>query len=261
MHPTVSHKTITNFILIKYTKKSLDAPDHIKYVPKIGDWNDCQETMFRIMIEQLNYFYPKSTIHIITNEKNKNTNRLIWHYNPNLETNHNTKLMIYGLLDAPAMYIDTDILIVRPFKAQHLSTSSPFNLYQYSNQRNLQNLCRKKLELTSDKQYNCGLVWIPRPSKQIVAELWNIKNSYFNDRELIEQQHAFYNNDEHPISYFVAKYNLHMKMFKIVNAFRYKYREEELPNMQSIHYTGIKNKALFTKEYKSFCKMRVKILC
>ena len=257
MHPIASHQKIENFILIKYTKKSLDAPDHVKDAPKLTDWNDYQELMFRTMLEQLNYFYPTSTIHIITNEKHKNTSKLIWHYQENLEANHNTKLSIYGLLDTPAMYIDSDILMVRPFQKQHLSSTAPFNLYQYSNSRSLQSLCSKKLEFDSDKQYNCGMVWISRPNKQIVTELWEIKNNYFNNRGLIESQRAWYNNDEHPVSYFVSKYNLHMKMFDEVNAFRTSCKN--ILKQQSIHYTGVHNKEKFVKEYKEICKARVRI--
>lgn len=237
-------QNIENFILVKYTKKTVAIPDH-------------NELMFRTMLEQLNYFYPYSTIHIITNEKHKDTAKLIWHYDLDLETSHITKLKIYGLLTRPAMYIDNDILLIRPFEKKHLSSTAPFNLYQYSARRSLQSLCSKNLEWNSDKQYNCGIVWIARPNKQIVTELQDIRNNYFNNKELIERQHVFYNNDEHPVSYFVSKYNLKMKMFREVNAFRYK--EKNPFDMQSIHYTGIKNKTLFTEEYKEVCKSRVRI--
>jgi hypothetical protein len=247
---------IDNFILIKYSKESLDAPKHIKKV-NMRQWNKNQQFMFDTMVEQLNFFYPLAKIHVLTNEKHEDFNNLIWHYHPELESNHNSKLLLYGLLDEPAMYIDNDILINKPFKKKHLATESPFNLYRLSTARPLQSLARKKLDVKSDKQYNCGMIWIPRPSRQIVAEMQEIKKKYFNDRKVIEGNSAWFNNDEHPVSYFIARYGMKMKLFKDVNVFRSQCEYENIFKVQSIHYTGVRSKNKFMKEYKEICKARI----
>lgn len=257
----MSVETIDNFILIKYRKRSLDAPKHVKGAPKLSDWNDYQEMMFRTMLDQLNFFYPKAAVHVLTNEPNNdNIENVVWHYRPEIEANHSAKLLLYSLIDKPAMYLDTDILIAKPFSPRHLQTAHPFNIYQLSHtSRNLQTLTRMPLEHHVTKQYNCGVIWIARPSKQITEELKTIKEEYFNDKEWIERHGAWFNNDEHPVSYFVAKYGMKMKIFPRVNAFRRNLKKRDIFKMQSIHYTGVKKKELFVKEYKELCKVRVRI--
>ncbi len=216
--------------------------------------------MFRTMLEQLHFFYPKANIHILTNEKHKDSGKLIYHYRPDLEDNHNAKLNLYGLIDRPAMYLDTDILIVKHFNRKHLKTTAPFNIYQVSHtNRDLQSLTAQPLEFKVRQQYNCGMIWIARPSEQIVKELKDIKKQYFNNRRKIENAGAWFNNDEHPVSYFIKKYNLRMRLFSRVNAFRYTMRCPDIFGMQSIHYTGVNNKEMFVKEYKELCKTRTRI--
>jgi hypothetical protein len=260
LNPVFAKKSIDNFILIKYIKNSMDAPRHVYAELSLSKWNNHQEMMFRTMLEQLHFFYPKANIHVLTNKKQDDTGKIIWHYKPEMEDNHSAKLNLYGLIDQPAMYLDTDILLVKHFNKKHLKTSSPFNIYQVSHtNRDLQSLTAQPLEFKVKQQFNCGMIWIARPSSQIVRELHEIKKQYFNNRRKIEDAGAWFNNDEHPVSYFIKKYNLKMKLFPQVNAFRYTMRSPDIFGMQSIHYTGVNNKAMFVKEYKELCKTRTRI--
>lgn len=238
----------------------MEAPKHVYTTLSLTNWNAHQETMFKTMLEQLNFFYPKSIIHVLTNEDHKDTDNIVWHCKPELADNHSIKLNLYGLLNEPAMYLDTDILLVKPFSKKHVETVSPFNIYQVSHtNRDLQSLTKKTLEHKVNQQYNCGMIWIARPSKHIVEELKDIKFKYFNDRNKIESAGAWFNNDEHPVSYFIKKYNFKMNLFPQVNSFRYAMHRSNIFDMQSIHYTGVNNKSMFLKEYKEICKSRTRI--
>jgi hypothetical protein len=249
---------ITNFILIKYRKTVSDVPSHVGIAPSLTEWNDRQEQLFRTMLEQLRILYPKATVHVLTNERNRDTKRIVWHYKPHLAENHSAKLHLYGLLQSPAMYLDTDIILVRPFDKKHILTKYPFNLYQLSHiGRDLQRLTSHKLEYQIDNQFNCGIIWIARPSKLIVEEMKIIKKSYFNDKQKVEGAGAWFNNDEHPVSYFIAKYDLKMKLFDEVNTFRRNINKRDIFSKQSIHYTGLRKKDLFDEEYKEL-KLKVK---
>lgn len=156
------------------------------------------------------------------------------------------------------MYIDSDILLVRHFDKQHLRTKHPFNLYQAS-YKHLQRYARRQMPFKTNKQYNCGLIWIAKPSRLIVDELLRIKKEYFSDKEWIELNFGWFNNDEHPVSYFVAKYEMKMRMYKSVNVFRNRLEYKDIFRMQSIHYTGIKRKEQFIQEYREVCQARVRI--
>jgi len=214
--------------------------------------------MFNTMLDQLSFLYPQANIHVLTNENEKNFGKIVWHFRPNLEENHGAKLELYGLIDKPAMYIDNDILLIQPFRKRHLKTKHPFNVFQAS-YKPLQIYTRRTMPFAPKRQYNCGLIWIARPSRLIVEELLNIKEQYFGDREWIESNKAWFNNDEHPVSYFVAKYEMTMRLFKTVNVFRREIKYKDIFNVQSIHYTGLKYKEVFVKEYKELCQARVRI--
>lgn len=255
LQPVIS-TNIDNFILIKYTKHHWDIP-HIKV--NLESWNSHHEMMFRTMLDQLHFFYPNSTIHVLTNEKHKDEKRLVWHYRPDIEENHTTKLHLYGLLSCPAMYIDSDILLVRPFQKKHLITKHPFNLFQVSRHGSLQRLTRRYIESDPGCQYNCGLIWIPQPNSLIVEEMRDLKEKHFNDKKWIEYNRAVFNNDEHPVSCFVAKYEMKMNLSKEVNTFRSKLDYANIFDMQSIHYTGVRNKKRFVVEYRELCKARARI--
>jgi hypothetical protein len=260
IHPRTNKLLIDNFLLVKYSKKNLnDIPSYVEHSTKVDLWNSTQDTMFSTMVSQLNFFYPKATVHVLTNERHKNLKKLIFHYRPELEPNHTAKFELYSLIDAPAMYLDTDIILVRNFARRHLTTSGPFNLFQLSSTRNLQTLCRKPLPAVADRQYNCGMIWIPRPSIAITEELKALKAEFFDEKDWIESNKAWFNNDEHPTSLLIAKYGLPIKQYNEVNSFRSKCKYTDIFNMQSIHYTGVRNKKLFVKEYKELCKARVRI--
>lgn len=248
---SVSCPKIENFILIKYRKDNYDAPSSVKHkLPSLDKWNELQDIIFETAISRLHLFYPDSTIHIITNETNKkNSDKIIFHQD-DVPTNWSTKLLVYGLLDVPAMYLDTDILLLKPFEEKHLRTAAPFNLYEMTSLRNLQMLSKKKLEFTCKGQFNCGMIWISRPSKAIVEELQRIKKEYFNNKDLIESKKLWFHNDEYTVTYFVKKYNMKMKFFPGVNVFRDRCQFEDISSFQSVHYASIDGKKLFLKEYK-----------
>src|SRR5688572_6130822 len=97
IQPRFTTAKIDNFLLIKYSKKNLnDIPSHVGVSPKVDDWNNWQEKMFRTMLDQLNFFYPKATVHVLTNEKHNDQKRLVWHYRPDLEPNHTAKFELYS---------------------------------------------------------------------------------------------------------------------------------------------------------------------
>jgi len=250
LHSVARFPKIENFILIKYRKNTFDAPESVHHkLPTLDKWNELQDTIFEIMLSHLRTLYPDSNVHIITNEKGKDLHKVVYHQD-NVEPNWGTKLLVYGLLDVPAMYLDTDILLLKPFEEEHLITSAPFNLYEMTSPRNLQMLSKKKLEVECKGQFNCGMIWIPKPSMAIVEEMKRIKQEYFNNKKWIENRKLWFHNDEYTATYFVRKYGLKMKRFLGVNVFRSRCKFEEIPTFQSVHYASIDGKQLFLEEYK-----------
>lgn len=80
---------IQNFILVKYTKHQWDSPLHVEQ-PNLNEWNAYHNMMFNTMLDQLHFFYPHANIHVLTNEKEKDFGKVVWHYRPSLEENHST---------------------------------------------------------------------------------------------------------------------------------------------------------------------------
>lgn len=114
-----------------------------------------RDRLLNIMLLQIHSMYKYATTHIITNLNNIkiNHNKVALHYFPKMKGHWGDKLRAYGLLDKPAMYLDTDVLLVKPFQASHLETNCDFRVY-----RNCGHFNGFKHDW-----YNNGIVWIKNP--------------------------------------------------------------------------------------------------
>lgn len=194
------------------------------------------------MIKQLQYYYPKAFIHVLTNQNiNKQKNLIV--YKKELENNHCCKFLIYDLLDEPAMYLDCDVIIKRTFNQSEIETTYPVKFFRKSGECDFSKLSHKinkTLEI-----YNAGIVWIAQPKNLLTEQLKNIEKKFFNDKELIKNNGYWPYNDEYSIAYFCDVKNWRFADSQTVNV----YPNNPHDNLQSIHYTGISNKKIFLKDY------------
>lgn len=248
--------TIKNFILIRYKRRGWDnMPQYIheKYAKmNMDEWDEVQENLLKQQIQQIKNFYPKCNIHLITNDKSRIDSSLIIHYFPEMQSNHVSKLKIYGLINEPAMYLDNDIIINKRWNEEQLFTKNEMNLYGISKSYDVQSLACDKLPAQMNQHYQGGVIWIKSPSKKLSDELFEIHEKYFSDKQKIKNQGRWADSDELPISLYAKKNKIEMKLDSTISVNRVTLNKSELKNYQSIHYTGIdiEVKKLCLKEYK-----------
>lgn len=204
--------------------------------------------------EQINHFYPNSTIHILTNLYLEDYENVVHHTVPDMPKGFINKLLLYGLIDVPAMYMDCDIIILKKFEQEHLPVENPFNLYNIAFMTDFCKLSSLPLDESyrNSCHYNTGIAWIPKPDKQIVKDLFNIRNLYFSDPATFVGKNIL--NDEHAVSFFVKYNGLEMKLNDDVNRFRQEIELGDIQNNQSVHYLGHAKENLFLEEYPMFKK-------
>ena len=213
----------------------------------------CQRDLFDRSVTRIQKLYPKAHIHVLTNEEGCNTDMITYHH-MGFVSNHICKFQIYGLLTEPAMYVDCDVMIIRPFEERHLA-GAPFNCFTADGGVDLQQFTPKKLPIKTVTFYNAGLIWIPGPNKTIVDELQQIHEEYFNDIDFQRNHNKWSYSDEYSLSYYIAKHGLKMNLFWDVNAPRQaiqKLDKGAVHAYQSIHYTGIRAKSLLYKELSCY---------
>jgi hypothetical protein len=246
-----------NFILIKYKKnndfknyKNKNLYNNIDY----KFYLEIQSKLFDVMIKQINYFYPKSNIHIITNEKKqKEKNNETFHY-IDFKSNHICKFYIYGLLKEPAIYLDCDIILLYKFKKEHLKKNNKFTLYSVSKDLDLQKISKLKIPKEVKKLYNAGIVYIDKPDSDIVESMFEINKKYFSDEAFILSKNEHPNNDEYAVSLYMSLNNISPCLNNEVNVPRWSLEKLELENIQTLHYTGVRAKKMLELEKIKFQK-------
>lgn len=239
---------------------------HENIIPRI----EINRKMFSIFKEQINFFYPKSNLHVITNLNFKNESKIIYHKTDYEWPYHINKLKLYGFLSKPFMYMDFDIIINKKFENKHILCKNNFNLYRTWRNYDLTQVASIKINDVFKKtpQFNNGIIWIPKPDKNIVKELQEIQIKIFNIPENFKKLNMGYDNDEHTVSYFVKLNNLEMNTFEEVNKLRFSINEnndrnfkleKNLKEYQTIHYWGSNEKNLFFDEYNLNRKKSIKI--
>ena len=220
-----------NFILVHFK---------VDYtIPKLIDYYKDLDLFHDLMIKQIYALYDDFEIHVITNVDKPSNNKVTYHYLPDLEKSNYAKLLMFGLLDKPAMYLDNDIILLRKFAEEHLPEENDFNLYQ---QFDVPIPDGYPPFMYDYPHYNSGMIWIPRPNKQITEVLQKIKDKF-------PKHEGDWTADEYPINYFIYAFAMKMKLFPEVNAYR-KSTKIPLKDCHSIHYAGIKEK--FVEELRLF---------
>jgi len=254
---------IANFILVKYQRKTMDAPSWVAKQfgePAMNFYMDCQEQLFAIALEQINRLYPHAHIHVLTNEYRKDNNGVTYHHR-DFPPTHYAKFYIYGLLKEPGMYMDLDILLLRRFDPKHLLCEGPFNMYGVTGPWDLKELASEPVLVNVDAMYNSGVVWIPKPNEDIVQGLLEIRRKYFSDPEPFRKKGKWFMADEYDTSLYIHLHNIKLRFHPEVNAPRQKVFDVADPNLQgqlilkdcqSLHYAGINLKPMFFKDYKKF---------
>jgi hypothetical protein len=247
---------IEDFILVFYRRESLyDGPPIsrmpvcLKHSKKTCDFYiDSQLEMLKKTINQLNFFYPKSKIHLMTNVKDNLVDNVVYH-RIDFESNNTAKFYIYSLLDKPAMYLDLDIIMRSPFNICHLPMENNFNFYSMSFIGDLQEMSKKTLPVKTKEVFNAGIAWIPRPSKDITNELIDINNSYFSDVDYMLEHGKWPCVDEYALAVYIEKHKIKMNLVDKINKLRHQIKKEDIKKYQTIHYNGIIGKELYDKEF------------
>ena len=248
---------IDNFILVHYRRDAFDnMPEYEKKANGNIDmvaWADIHFRLLRQQIAQIRSMYPRAKIHLITSELNVPSN-VICHWSPASPKNHICKLAIYDLLDEPAMYIDSDILLLRPFEEQHLTTTNSFNTYRSHSTYDFRKVASKELPFHIPCQPNAGMVWIPKPSKALAQELYEIHSDYFNDKQRFLDNNYWADNDELALAFYIQKHQIKMNEFRDVSVPRSWPNLGDIRQYHSIHYTGIETswKKLCLVEYTEY---------
>lgn len=237
---------IKNFITTKYSRKELGyLKDFFPQADEkfLEEWNNIHLRLFYQLKHQIKILYPNATLHVITNEKINNDKKIIYHYF-DFECSHVIKLFMYGLLSEPSVYLDSDIVLYKKFKKEHLETNNDFNFYWYID-TNLQQFSPVDLPIKFTKLYNAGIVNICNPMKKTTNDMFDIHYKYFNTG-------SCHVTDETSASIYVALNDLKMIEKKEVNVQR-TICENDFYKQQSVHYVGcyIGQKYKCFNEYKS----------
>lgn len=234
---------IKNFILIFYTKNKLDLPTDSEAEKT---YLSSHKPALTFMIEQIKSLYPESKINLMTNTDLSPEGCVI--HKMNIASNHTAKLEIYSLLDEPAMYLDCDIIMQRRFNEKELSCEGNFKLYSLSKQIDLSGFASQPIESKKYNVYNAGVVWIPKPSKEITLELQTIEKDIFGDKKKITDAGEWPYNDEYALGYYLEKRNQEFEKSKTVNVLNWWSTQQDV---QSTHYTGLKGKRAFLRKIKT----------
>lgn len=229
---------LDNFILIYYEKDKLnhfELKRHEKYNPNLPiDFRlKIHKNLINLCIKRIKDLYPKATIHLITDKKRNWTN-VIEHVFDNMN-DHTAKFAMYGLLNDPAMYIDSDVLLVKPFSKKHLDIDSPINPYDF----NHINTFIWNGEVYN--HYHSGVVYVKNPSQAMQKEIEYLYNVAFKDTDILDGKSI---NDEYAMSMFISKRKLNITIFPGEVNVMYHERFNDLKEMmkcQSIHYVGPKH--------------------
>lgn len=242
---------IKNFILLFYQNKDESYVNE----PKMSSVNKnefqsiykgMQRPFLNISVKMLSHFYPESTIHILTNDALKSSSKNVCvHIKSDLPRNHLSKFKIYNLINEPAMYMDTDILINRQFPETATSTPNDINMFQKYNSKRLSNY----LGVESVIAYSASIIWINKPSDQLNCELEEINRSIFSDDKKLMENDMCRNNDEFALSYYCMKRQIEMRLDESISKPRAQISVDEINKYQSVHYTKMDFKKKMIDEF------------
>jgi hypothetical protein len=233
---------IDNFILIKY--QLTDTFDKRFTKQEIRSYLAHNDFLFFAQINRIRQLYPSSKIHVISNLPLEETGFIL--HETNMPDNWTSKFQIYSLLKEPAMYLDGDVVLLRPFENKHLETKERFNCYTEMTY----NYIPRITNVPNGKTYNAGVIWIPRPQREITQELQAIHNKFFN-------REGFILNDEYSLGVYTQKHDMKMNLFPEVNVCSESVQDiqKTIKQAQSVHYRGVKSKEkLLTKDLRMFPK-------
>jgi len=236
---------VNNFILVHYERHCFEnAPKHLRNRDyDFATWNGTHKALLKNQIKSISKLYPDSKIHVLTN-MHLDANNVFLHHE-DLPSNHLCKFKIYSLLDEPAMFLDTDVCLKRPFDVKHLKCNEYFNLYN-KYMLDHQILSPKKLPFRVLEGFNTAAVWIPFPDKSVTSDLIRIHNEFFSDLDFLSSKNRWGNNDEPAVSFYVRKHGLRMNLCPEVAGDVHTL--SLTIDYQSIHYPGIEAKKRLLEE-------------
>lgn len=245
-------RQIENFLLLKYRRPQLIPPPNSDYTAADKSlYLACQDILYYRSVEQIQHFYPRAHIHVLTNETLPSQAGISYYRFDEEWTNHICKFRLYSLLNEPAMYVDLDIVLNKPFPRMDRFKEYAFYCFNLSYGENIQQYSAKPLPSNPEVTYNSGVVWIAKPHPNVTADLLSIHERYFNDVDMIFAKNRWPYNDEHALAFYAAERNYEMPLDKRINMPR-KRIKDSFDLYQSIHYNGVRDKQQMLVEYKMF---------
>lgn len=250
---------IRNFILVYYKRWNLNLPPFAK-TP--AGWSPDklsieQEFCYKAMLAQLKKMYPLATVHVITDEKFEDRGQVVCHHFPDMPKNHNCKFEAFGLLDEPAMFLDNDLVIVRPWEQKHIECAGPINFYRRDTRMIPLAQVADDVPFPEFQRHVGGITYIKNPSKDLVAELKGIRERYFSNQDRMFAARLWMDNEEHTLSFFVRYHSIPMSLWDEINYDRkWLAGFDEIRNYHTVHWTGM-DKALFLEEYVKYQKLSI----
>jgi hypothetical protein len=254
---------IKNFALVFYERRDFDfVPDasKVKYFGTIDldKWHKDQVALLKQQVKQIRSMYPNGKIHVITNLASLPVSGVFVHQKQ-VDSSHLMKLEIYGFIDEPVMYIDTDIIMLKRFSEHHLvDNGGSFNLYvkyptrsNYFTEHFVNKVCKQKLPASLPiDMWNCSVVHVLRPDKKISEEMKELHFAYFDNRQGILDMGRCSDSDELPTSLYSKLKSFKMAAFDDVAVNRVRLSLDSLwsKEVQSVHYSAVQ-KDLCLKEY------------
>lgn len=240
---------IKNFIMIYYERDRLTEFEKVNHQRYNSDKpKDFRLNVHRRLIElsksRIRELYPKSEIHLIVDKK-YNFEGVTEHVFEDMSPEHTSKLLMYNLLDEPAMYMDSDVLLVKPFDKSHIEVESPINPYNLNH--------RKVFDWNGQKYpyYSASVVYVSQPSEKIQREIQELHEKEFlyikGTLGIKGGTHPLTStNDEFSMSLYINQQGWEIKLFPDeVNVGRIRAAKEGgLPRImkcQSVHYSGPKH--------------------
>jgi hypothetical protein len=232
---------VPNFIVIKYS-----GTTHRYHVQN----EKYREKLFDLTVKQLTAIHPDANIHVLTNSRHDDFGKVKFHLDENLPRDNRAKFRIFGLIDEPAMYVDDDIIFYRPFAEEHMPKEVPFTHFQPWEWLNFQEIASQPLAVKEGWRYNGGIIWINKPSKQLVEELIDLQENTFNTKEKTISLGMGFPSSEYAIGYYLLKYNIPQVMNQYVNViFNTVQRVEDKTKIQSVHYPGLYKDKMLSDYY------------
>jgi hypothetical protein len=178
---------------------------------------------FSDTLARVRLLYPKAQFHLLTNVDEEVPGFTV-HYRPDMPNSYQARFHLFGLLDRPAMHLDMDIYLIRPFTSSQLSGKEPFKFFTWvSHWMRLY----KPLPKEFSRHYNGGMIWLRYAGQRLCREFSELAATRFPRVSL----------DDIVMSYYCHEHGFEFENHPRVNRLVFVDTPPD-PSAQSLHFIG-----------------------